>query len=107
MKRSSILVTMLIVFSIFLESCAQQSESPSSTIKASDLVGKWVAHYGGWGVDTLYLKNDGTFKQVYQETKPKYSFETPWNHWELVQLPNVIRIRLQGARYYLDGQRSW
>jgi hypothetical protein len=108
MKRFLITFIFSIMLGAFLASCSQQSKNPPQTISANDLTGTWVAHYGSGITGTIYLKDNGTFKQIYQDIghdyHHDYHFETTWNSWELVLLPNVVRIRLQGARYYLEGE---
>jgi hypothetical protein len=76
---------------------------PPTTFKDEDLVGTWQAHYDG-SVDTLILKADGTFKQVYEDRHEEdYVYETPWNEWSVDRYPGRVRIYLQGGRYYPAG----
>lgn len=77
---------------------------PASDLEESDLVGTWEARYGS-RVDTLILKGDGTFKQVYRDpTARDYAYETGWNEWRLERFPDGrIRLHLEGARYYIGG----
>ena len=92
------------VVCLLLVSCSEPLGSPTTTVQISDLIGTWVAHYGEGRTDTITLKSDGTFKQVYQDVKNNYAFETPCNEWNLEHLPNgVLRMHLHGARYYLEG----
>lgn len=78
--------------------------SPEPGFEQSDLVGTWEARYGS-RVDTVILKGDGTFKQVYRDaTARDYVYETPWKEWRLERFPDGrIRLHLQGARYYIRG----
>jgi len=82
-----------------------KSENPSATLQESDLVGTWEADYGHYlGVDTLILRADGTFKQIYKNQRENYVYETPWNKWWLERFPDGrVRMHLKGARYYHDG----
>lgn len=84
-----------------------KSENPPATLQESDLVGTWKADYGRYhGVDMLILRADGTFKQVYENQREDYVYETPWNKWWLERFPDGrVRLHLKGARYFLDGIR--
>jgi len=87
-----------------------KSKNPPMTLEESDLVGTWKADYGrlyDGGIDTLILKADGTFKQIYQNRSQDYAFETPWNEWWLERFPDGrVQVHLKGARYYLSGIRE-
>lgn len=78
---------------------------PPETLRESDLVGTWRTYYWGDSVDTLILRDDGTFKQLfYDPAEDRYYYETPWNRWWLEQLPDgAVRLHLEGARYYTGG----
>jgi hypothetical protein len=78
---------------------------PPETLQESDLVGTWEAYYWGDSVDTLIMRDDGTFKQIfYDPAEDGYRYETPWNRWWLEKLPDgAVRLHLAGARYYPDG----
>ena len=85
-----------------LPSCASPYSNPRHTIVESELAGEWKADYLGSGSDTLVLRADGTFKQVY--IQGRYKFETPWNQWPLERFSDGrVQIRLRGARYYCRG----
>ncbi len=77
---------------------------PDAETAESDLVGTWESRYGR-SVDTLLIRPDGTFKQVYQDGYASgYVYETPWSEWWLERFPHGrLRVHLQGARYYIDG----
>ncbi|MGB3904008.1 MAG: hypothetical protein WBB22_03735, partial [Anaerolineae bacterium] len=78
--------------------------APNPEFDEFDLVGVWEARYGS-RVDTLILKDDGTFKQVYRDpTAEDYVYETAWNKWWLERFPDGrVRMHLPGGRYYIDG----
>jgi len=82
-----------------------KSQNPPATLQELDLVGTWEADYGSWlGIDTLILREDGTFKQIYENRGESYTFETPWNKWRLERFPDGrIWVHLKGARYFLGG----
>jgi hypothetical protein len=81
---------------------------PPSTFQDSDLVGTWETRYTGWpagDIDRLTFREDGTFRQVYQNFRLKdYVYETQWSEWWLERFPDGrVRVHLQGARYYASG----
>jgi hypothetical protein len=77
---------------------------PPATFEDEDLVGTWRAHYDD-RVDTLILKADGTFKQIYQDGyQVDYVYETLWNKWRVERYGDGrARVYLQGARFYEQG----
>jgi len=85
--------------------CRAGFSPPPLDLDEADLVGVWELPYGQYGVERLQLRADGTFKQVYEQCyEEDYFFETPWNQWWLERLPDgLVRVRLQGARYFLAG----
>ena len=90
------------------EICLEAPYSPPpSSIEESELVGTWQARYEP-GLDTLYIRDDGTFRQAYEYHYTRdYAFETPWSDWWLQRFDDGrVRIHLEGARYYLDGIRT-
>lgn len=108
MQRRRILVTgVLMWLSLFLAQCGAKFAPPPTDLQVSDLTGTWKTDYLGPGEDTLIIKEDGTFKQIYRSTKPEnYVYETPWNEWSLEYLPDGrVWLHLPGARYYIDGVR--
>lgn len=68
----------------------------------SELVGTWEARYMEWGVDTLTLRSDGAFKQVFQDIECEdCGSETEWNQWWLERFPDGrVWLHLERARYY-------
>jgi len=81
------------------------SQNPPSTLLESDLTGTWNTDYGLYGGDdTLILREDGKFKQIYKNQREEYVYETTWNEWWLERFPDGrVRVHLKEARYYLDG----
>ncbi len=69
-----------------------------ATFQESDLIGTWQAEYGA-ATDTLILREDGTYKQVYTRHTGGPSFESSWNRWWLER-------RASGGLYlHLEGMR--
>lgn len=78
-------------------------DKPPNTFKESDLVGTWQAKYGVERIDTITLKADGTYQQIYRQLDG-YSYESPWNKWYVEYRPTGwIYVHLEGMRYYVDG----
>jgi hypothetical protein len=77
---------------------------PPATFEDEDLVGIWRARYDG-RVDTLILRADGTFKQIYQDRYDEdYVYETPWSDWWVERYADGrVRVYLEGARFYEEG----
>lgn len=80
--------------------------APPAQLDALDLVGTWRTNYA-LSVDTLVLRRDGTFKQIYEDRlHPRHRYETPWNQWNVHRFPDGrVRATLEGARYYAAGTR--
>lgn len=79
---------------------------PPASFDEADLVGTWQAHYGR-SVDTLTLKSDGTFTEIYEDRyDEEYVFETAGTTWRMERYPDGrARVYLQGARFYEEGTR--
>ena len=93
----------LIVIATLVCVRTNQFTNPSS-LKMSDLEGVWVAHYASGMNDILTLKADGTFRQVFENSREKYVYDSGWNQWTLEELPKgIVRLHLKGGRYYLAG----
>lgn len=81
-------------------------------IESSDFVGTWRAEYDGnavncWattvtatGVETLTLRADGSYQQIYDNGRG-YVYTSPWNKWHLTR--PYGRIHLEGGRFYPLG----
>jgi len=53
-----------------------------TSFKETYLIGTWVAEYnGGLGIDTLILKEDGKYKQIYNEPTTGFHYESNWQTW--------------------------
>lgn len=81
---------------------------PPPTFQDSDLVGTWETRYAGWpagDLDRLTFREDGTFRQVYQNFQLKDCiYDTQWAEWWVERFPDRrVRVHLQGARYYASG----
>jgi hypothetical protein len=66
----------------------------------ADLVGTWVAESLTQGItDTLYIRADGTYKQVIHMGRPQLDYEGDWEHWWFEPRPNGTGyLHTQGMR---------
>jgi hypothetical protein len=78
---------------------------PPAAFEDEDLVGTWEATYGRSSIDSLTFRHDGTFKQIYADpSESNYRYETQWNLWWVERGPDgLVRVHLEGARYYVAG----
>jgi hypothetical protein len=103
-NRICFLIGIAFALVTILSACTRPPYAPNYTIHSQELAGVWVAQYGPGKTDTLTLRADGTFRQVFEDTTVDYVFQTPWDKWNLESKPGgIIRVRLHGARYYLAG----
>ncbi len=80
--------------------------------KEADLIGTWVAEYGGlYATDMLVLREDGTYKQIYDDPEAGFHYESDWHTW-WVELREVgyLWLHLDGMRrcdgFYEDCKRE-
>lgn len=81
------------------------------TSTPSELVGTWRAQYTGiqnfdiklTGVETLTLRVDGTYQQIYDDDKG-YMYTSPWNSWHLDSKEG--RLYLESGRAYYLGTKE-
>jgi len=87
--------------------CVGDISNPFKTFTPAELVGAWRADYGirdYWtfqvtGVETLTLRADGTYQQVYMDGKG-YEYISLWNKW---YLERGYILHLEGGRFYPMG----
>ncbi len=94
--------------------CCAGLSTHSRQFAPSDLAGTWRAEYdineykkrGCWieatGVETLTLKADGTYQQIYDDGKG-YVYISPWNRWHLKMDRGYVYVYLEGGRFYPLG----
>jgi len=73
-----------------------------------DLVGTWRSvYYPRLVTDTLILREDGTYRQIYENNSTGRHIETPWNRWYVEYGPNGgAYLHLVGMHYCLStGER--
>jgi hypothetical protein len=94
-----------LILLLVTSSCRSPYSNPPKTVQNEDIAGTWESKYSERRHDTLVIRADGTFQQVYEdETLDGYVFETPWNKWWVERYPDGrVRLHLQGARFYLEG----
>lgn len=66
---------------------AWRCPSLPETFQEGDLVGTWRAEYGN-SIDTLIIRTDGKYRQIYTCDACGYSFEDGWNRWWLERRPS-------------------
>jgi hypothetical protein len=63
------------------------------------LVGTWVASYSLNDTDTIIIKEDGTYKQIYDDPDAGQRYESGWFEWTLeYRENNLARLHLEGMR---------
>jgi len=73
-------------------------QPPPESFQESDLVGTWVAKYA-YGTDTLILKEDGTYKQIYDNPQTGDHYESDWREWWLEYRESGIpNLHLKGMK---------
>lgn len=103
---TSAIVSLLIPI-LSMAGCAPSYSNPKQPLQGMDLAGVWETKYGKNEVDRITIREDGTFKQTYQDSQTDYKFETPWNSWWLEYLPDGnMYIHLEGGRNYSAGIRK-
>jgi hypothetical protein len=69
------------------------------TFKESDLIGTWMAKYGAGDTDTLILRQDGTYRQIYSDSSSGLHFESGWQEWWTERrVSGFLRLHLKGMR---------
>lgn len=119
-KKCWPIVAMMVLFWISLVACGGVDVgNPFKTFTPSELVGTWRADYAGveysgtysriklTGVETLTLRADGTYQQIYNDGKG-YLYISPWNKWRLDSKESFLYLE-SGRAYYLgieDAERT-
>ena len=89
---------------VYLEACTSDFLNPPVDVEISELEGTWVAEYGSGVRDTVTIKSDGTFKQVFENHKKNYIYDSGWQKWTLQQVSkDFTYLHLNGGRYYIEG----
>jgi hypothetical protein len=69
------------------------------TFKEADLIGTWVASYSLNDQDILTLREDGTYKQIYNDPDASQHYESDWQEWWIeYRESGFIRLHLKGMR---------
>jgi hypothetical protein len=86
-----------------LVACGHQYEyvPPPTSFQESDLVGTWQAKYRLMTTDTITIKANGTYQQIYEAPESDYYYKSPWNKWYLgYSTTGKPTLHLEGMRYY-------
>jgi hypothetical protein len=115
MHRSNLFSKLLLILACgLLTACILLSSSPvqqsiptqtpracptlPATFKENDLIGTWRASYALEDQDTLIIKEDGTYKQIY-ESQGDILVETEWLKWWLEKRESgYMRLHLENMR---------
>lgn len=104
MIKATKLWILTFICTFFASACSTQFSNPAFSVNMSDLAGTWVTQYYAGAIDSIALNDNGTFRQVYEDTSQNYFFDSYFRQWNLEQLPNgEIRLHLHGGRYFLEG----
>jgi len=80
------------------------SKNPPQNFQESYLVGTWQANYGVNRLDTLIIRSNGSYQQIYHEPDG-YTYESSWNDWYIEYKDNgKIYLHLKGMKYYPMGR---
>jgi hypothetical protein len=102
--RARICLIMTLTVVITVTACAADFTPASANTQMNDLEGDWQANYTSGVTDKLTLRSNGTFKQVFEDFQKDYVFDSGWSNWTVEQSSKgLVRLRLQGGRYYLEG----
>ncbi len=102
--RSIISVVLLWILPVI---ACRTSSPPSKSIQQiseMDLVGIWESHYSSWkGVELLVIKDDGTYQQIYEDSKG-YLYISEIEKWHLEpQNSGRLFLRFVKGRYFPEG----
>jgi hypothetical protein len=111
-RRSLLCITCCLVILVGIVGCSSVDWG-LDRLDVSGVAGTWRADYDeayfrarcGYavaGVETLTLKADGTYQQVYSDGRG-YVYESPWNNWYLDEYRGSSVVRLAAARFYPLG----
>lgn len=79
----------------------QQAKAPTcrplpQNFSEVDLVGTWTGDFFG-SIDTLIIRADGTYKQIYSSEHK--NFESDWQKWHIeYDTDGYVRLHLEGMR---------
>jgi len=98
-----IILCSIITFAV--SACTESYDNPPSGLAESDLIGSWVANYSETRSERLILMADGTYTQIYTDSRDSYRYENTGNLWWLELFSNGnVYIHLEDGRYYLAGE---
>jgi len=96
---------------LFLVTCKPVIPKPTETaewacrplpgnFRDSDLIGTWQpTDEAGVATDEIILREDGTYKQTYQQSNG-YRYESVWNRWWIEhRISGGVYVHLEGMRY--------
>jgi hypothetical protein len=73
------------------------------TFTEAALIGTWQSRHGSWATDTIILRGDGTYQQVYHSRPNDYYYESTGNEWWLERRASGgLYLHLDNMRYCLS-----
>jgi hypothetical protein len=122
MKRLDIKLTIVLTVGLLMFACKPSSNDTGqqtkptvettktescpalpATFKEMDLIGTWVTSYSLNDKDTLIIKEDGTYKQIYDSPDAGKRYESDWQEWRVeYRESGFIRLHLEGMRRCSD-----
>jgi hypothetical protein len=81
-----------------ISTSSQKCPSLPTNFTDTDLIGVWKASYaGGADTDMLVIREDGTYRQIYDYPSANFHYESPWQQWSIEdRTSGYLRLHLQG-----------
>lgn len=110
MNKPAIKLTIMLIVIGLLFACRPLHKTPKATetfscpplpttFKEADLLGTWFASYSLNDQDILTLKDDGTYKQIYDDPDAGQRYESDWQEWWVERRESgYVRLHLKGMR---------
>ena len=107
---SKLIRCIILVVVMALSACAFVVEEPTNQANAvcpalpksfteEDLIVTWLADYANGNFDTIVIREDGTYKQIFSSTVAGSSFESDWQKWWIEQRDSgYVRLHLESMR---------
>jgi hypothetical protein len=106
------IIKLIVLFAVatIINACAraasnQENQPDTSCAKLpkgfseKDLIGTWSSDYMNGNVDTIIIRDDGTYKQIFSSNVNNLDFESNWQKWWLESRDSgYLRLHLEGMR---------
>jgi hypothetical protein len=110
-KLTRLMILTALVFALSACSDALEEQNKAKIIcpalpksfSEDDLIGTWVADYANGNLDTIIIREDGKYKQIFSSTAPNLSFESDWQNWWIERRDSgYVRLHLEGMHRCSD-----